>query len=459
MKKGKVLKKVISVFIVVVIFFNFTVNSYAAVNEVYLENISDNQNTAGNTENKVISSGLLNAIGKMIYAVASMTEDLVGRVFFSLTGDNIFPWSDRIIFNTIPFLDVNFLNPSPGSLVSEENNSMAILPEILRNIYFTLLALSISFLSIVVGVYAIKLVLSTIPSEKGKIKSSLFNVIFAIIMLFCAHFLLAGIFFINEKLVEVASQILSKQLESTNIFISLETIDDATLVKNFVRKQEEMLRCGNIDEIGIEEDYVDMEPYEILKNDSKAQKYAAYYLRNKEFKRKYLYYASGSGEKTSSSNIFFKFFDWIAHNINKTGDAVNAINTVYYGYTKPTMELTQENYEKYIKSGEESKIIIATAWKEINDPNYKKLTDYTQLISGMGEYFREKAFSVEVDDEGNVTGWTISKITLEGAILYTMFIVQSIAYFFAYLKRFFYIIILAIMAPLVVIYDFLTKVT
>ena len=55
------------------------------------------------------------------------------------------------------------------------------------------------------------------------------------------------------------------------------------------------------------------------------------------------------------------------------------------------------------------------------------------------------------------SGWKFERITFQGAILYAIFITQSILFFFAYIKRFFYIVVLSIMAPLVVIYDFMVK--
>ena len=58
---------------------------------------------------------------------------------------------------------------------------------------------------------------------------------------------------------------------------------------------------------------------------------------------------------------------------------------------------------------------------------------------------------------GTITGWSPSKISVTGALLYTIFVFQSILYLFSYLKRFFYIVILAIFAPIIVLFDFLGK--
>ena len=42
-------------------------------------------------------------------------------------------------------------------------------------------------------------------------------------------------------------------------------------------------------------------------------------------------------------------------------------------------------------------------------------------------------------------------------VLYLVFLIQSLMFLFAYFKRLFYVVILAIIAPIVVIYDFLGK--
>ena len=44
------------------------------------------------------------------------------------------------------------------------------------------------------------------------------------------------------------------------------------------------------------------------------------------------------------------------------------------------------------------------------------------------------------------------------AFLYAIFIVQSLMYLISYLKRLFYIVTLALFAPLIVVFDFVTKI-
>ena len=69
-------------------------------------------------------------------------------------------------------------------------------------------------------------------------------------------------------------------------------------------------------------------------------------------------------------------------------------------------------------------------------------------IEGMGEYFRTEALKL-VDNFGMEV--------FTSALLYAIFIVQSLMFFWSYLKRFFYVLILALISPFVVVYDFLKK--
>lgn len=79
------------------------------------------------------------------------------------------------------------------------------------------------------------------------------------------------------------------------------------------------------------------------------------------------------------------------------------------------------------------------------------------IISNMGQYFKTISWTVSSNSEGELTGWYPNKVSIQGSILYAIFVVQSLMFFIAYIKRFFYVIILAIMAPFIVIYDFLGK--
>jgi len=81
---------------------------------------------------------------------------------------------------------------------------------------------------------------------------------------------------------------------------------------------------------------------------------------------------------------------------------------------------------------------------EVNGENVKKVSVITSMLT----YFKSLCWS-----DARVINKT--QINLLGVTLLLIFLFQSFIFFFQYLKRLFYIMVLAIMAPLFVLYDFL----
>lgn len=281
--------------VVLVFFFGISGTATAKINSNY-----DNANTAidyAEDDTGFFTSLLLEILGIAIYALAWVVETLVKGVVWLLTGNFQFPWADRTIFNGMHILDVNFINPSPGSLfmTSGNNPQYTAIGTSIRNIYFTALSLALGFLGIVVAVMAIRLAISSIASEKAKYKEAIVHWITALVLLFGMHYVISLVFYVNEQMVEVASNIVFEKTQNTQV-------------------------------------------------------------------------------------------------------------------------------------------AVLQGWKAD--------------ISGMGEYFKNEALKL-VDNFGMQV--------FTSALLYAVFIVQSVMFFWSYLKRFFYVIILALIAPFVVIYDFLRK--
>ena len=108
MLKGK-WKLLICALLIVCVGLMISGNVEAAINENYQAEatVSDI-----NLEEKISNSVLLDAIGSFIYAVGSLMEWVLGKVFQLITGTNMFPWADAILFNAVPFLDVNVFTAS-----------------------------------------------------------------------------------------------------------------------------------------------------------------------------------------------------------------------------------------------------------------------------------------------------------------------------------------------------------
>lgn len=210
--KKKTYKIIICIGLVMMIFANFS-SVFGAINDSYKKNTKV---TDSALDSKIQGSALLDILANMINAVASLAETLIGNVFQVLTKDKIFPWADRIIFNSIEFLDINFLNPAPNSLFGT-SSSPSVLGKVVKRVYSTIFSLAILFLGVAVGVMAIRLAISSIAAEKARYKQAIVNWATCIVMLFLMHYTLAFIFWINEQLVEIASNILIQTIKDENL--------------------------------------------------------------------------------------------------------------------------------------------------------------------------------------------------------------------------------------------------
>jgi len=320
MKKNRILKRLFSIACVVcVIVLTFNM-AYAKTNQYYNNSNGfdpgDENNGLLKTVFGWITGTILGTFGKCIAGLGFMFEmtirGAIGLLTFDASNVQIYPWADRVIFNGMPLLDVNFINPEPGSLFMKADKSYTAIGNTVRSVYFTGMSIAIGFMGIVVAVMAIKLAISSIAAEKAKYKEAVTHWLMALILIFGLHYIIAFVFYLNEQLVEVASNMVNGILE--------DRLDEINAIDNF-----------NLGTIG---------------------------------------YAGG--------------------------------NVV-------------------------SKLISP--------------------VEGMGDYFRSEAIKIE---------WPKTSSFIS-AIVYCVFLVQSLMFFIAYLKRFFYVAILACISPFVAIYDFLQK--
>ena len=496
MSKCKHTQKMVVVFLILIIIFSFSNPVFAYINEDYYKNspVSD-----GDIDSKINDSVVIDALATFVNALASMVENLVGKAFEGLTGVNTFPWADRILFNAIPMLDVNIFNPYHSSLfktsVGDDGSGGEYTPlaEIVRDTYFTILTIAVAFLTIVVGVAAAKLALTSIASEKAKYKEAITKWMLSIVLLFLIHNLMSFVFWTNEKMVEVASKLLSGRIEQANLDLLLEitNIDNAKALENFLEANK-----SNIDLTEDEANYLKNNSditYELM-NDADYQdtilfdafadashtnrnwfkelftgngKQSVYALKRdvellKGGTQTYSYSTAGDG---SPGNMTEKVEKSIT-----IDDVLNSLNDA-----KTDNEIYETDGYKYFRYtqinaflGGDSKHADVSYYKRyvsVMNKVYTKMNAGTEidanspdLIATLGEYFKESAYTVPYDEEtGELTGWSRNKLTVQGALLYAIFVFQSIFYFFSYIKRFFYIVVLVVMAPAIVVLDFLRK--
>lgn len=136
---------------------------------------------------------LVNAFSAIIFLILYLLFCGTG-----ITQNGAFPFPDQIVFNKIALLDPNFISPATGSIG-------AITGDLFGKLYSSFFVLAITIFVIAALIIGIKLVFSSIAAEKAQYKKALNSWIMGIAMLFLVHYLLAGMFYLNEQIVEAVS--------------------------------------------------------------------------------------------------------------------------------------------------------------------------------------------------------------------------------------------------------------
>lgn len=551
--KKKTYKIFICISLVVMLFTSFG-NVFGATNPDYTPSIQVSENAL---DSKIKSNILLDTLAGMINAIASLAEYLLGAVFKTLTGDNIFPWADRIIFNGIGFLDINFLNPASNSLFVS-NGSTSILGKVVRSVYSTIFSLAVLFLGVAVGIMAIRLALSSIAAEKAKYKQAIVNWVTCIVMLFLMHYILAFVFWVNEQLVQIASGILIKTIDETVTSVdfteALNSVvspnervkyfaktaisafgNNKTVVDwwNKTKDDEDLLDITNklllnssyidqrvvyvadnfyqqsksaaVADKGIPRLSQDVDDAKVIRdflkdadeNDLARQKKLGYYegssgrkiffdknayLNSEDFEKDLAGYAYVMANKSSASNLNQFYINNPEYKIN-TGDNPDALQiatNIQWSVQLPNLtggnliygiltSIKQSDIYKQAKNDVSIREAIAKKRLEVDgyiisaaQGGSAKTTD---IIANLGQFFKQSAYTYTTeettDSTGNkketIVGWRATKISVTGALLYAIFIFQSCMYFIMYVKRLFYVMMLSMFGPIVVIYDFFMK--
>ncbi len=218
MKLIKDKKKFLIIVLILFVVLLFSSNTtFAAINDKYYNNDAV---PSASLDNTVSDSVYLEIFAKLVYAIGRLIEWITGIIFEMLTGVSDYPWADKIVFNAVPLLDVNFINPGEGSFVINPQ-----IQDVLKNLYSTILALAVSFFGIAVLITAIKLVISTIAVEKAKYKQAIVDWLIGFVMLFCIHYAISFMFYLNEQLVATASNIVTEQLKAASN-VAMTAIDE-----------------------------------------------------------------------------------------------------------------------------------------------------------------------------------------------------------------------------------------
>ena len=555
-------KKTYKIIICISIFFMLFVsmgNFFCATNPEYKPTVNV---TDSALDSKIKSSVLLDTLANMINAVASLAEKLIGGVFYTLTKDEIFPWADRIIFNGIAFLDINFLNPDTNSLFGNSSNP-TILGIVVKQVYSTVFSLAVLFLGVAVGIMAIRLAISTIAAEKAKYKQAIVNWATCIVMLFLMHYILAFVFWVNEQMVRIASGVLIDAISESGInevdfSEALNAIvEPEQRVQNFIDAAKSIGTGNAVQNLGdpllsnekiteVANRLLDNSAYcdkrlVYLENNSSGNAWtglmqyigqtnnmmaqiaiprleydtadslmvmAAYnsedelnranergyfvgshsnlyinkevYKNSDDFKEdaKNLAFVLSRKEAASEIYEFYKTMEGVGYKIN-SGDNPNLLQSQFnavwsfaqslnYSWENQKNDLENAIYAEIMRN-DKYKNSIADKRLEIDGYIISAATGVksstTDIIANLGQFFKQSAYvytTEEADTSSGekkevVTGWRASKVSVTGALLYAIFLFQSCMYFITYVKRLFFVIMLSMFGPIVVIYDFFMK--
>ncbi len=82
----------------------------------------------------------------------------------------------------------------------------------------------------------------------------------------------------------------------------------------------------------------------------------------------------------------------------------------------------------------------------------------SHLITDLSAYFKTNAYERNMEDERLITAATkTGNIYPQNMLMFTILTVQSIILLIAYIKRLFYVVLLGLMAPVVVVFDFFQR--
>ena len=503
----------------VVLLFNSN-TAFAAINTSYsgTDAVPD---TA--LEDAFDDSTLLGLLAKLIYAVGRFLEWILGTIFKLLTGSSDFPWADKIVFNAVPLLDVNFINPSNGSFVKQDG-----IQNVLQNLYSTIMTLAVAFFGIVVLITAIRLVLTTIASEKAKYKQAIVDWLVGFVLLFCMHYFISLVFYLNEQMVVVASKIVTSQLNVTNAVAQVQADELAgDLIKNV--KDRGLTNVAKT----LEENPVILSTWmNALSSEDSSKglqeglmKKRAWYAfgadvsknTDTQYKNLGLIISWAAAENVSVQELVeVKNNIKVFRSVAASGNGQFAYNQAISAYDLEKIFGSQ--YSDFVTAMELKGGALSTDWARAskvsgddiligwNDNgafywlsrgssvlgNYKTGYVYdesdfywtsvlddlitlkgasntssgsyvggtavkTRLISDLAAYFRYNSYNKELRTT-NVTGVKNGKsIQIQNMIMYAILVAQSLILFIAYIKRLFYVILLAMMAPIVVVFDFFQK--
>lgn len=532
--------KISFVIFIILICFNFTLPSLYGMTSSYDETMQTAVSNA-NEHNllEIVSSIIL----PVVYPLFSTLAWVMQKVIYLFSGSNEFPWADNILFNRIAFLDVNFINPEPGSIFLSKSGSYTAIGNAVRNVYFSVLSISAGFLGIAVAFNSIKMILATIPSAKARYKEMINATLITMVLIFGMHYLISFIFYINEQLVQTASTMSEKVLSKEDVYEANQNIDKAEdlkneeIVTNFFNKcnvtswwspitwvksagkalvnwiasvgdalknlwdsfwgednedetltftAEEKRENGYYDGpdkvFPSKEDYIGYfhNPNMVGENGINI---AAFLLKDYRYREAILSMVAGNdANKFSNSG----FIGWGRSCLNTVAWASGVVDTGLMGlenlYNSVIFIVSADGLRSYadlstaaacekriqdaINSSNNAPDENTALGYHMNSLYYqayyryvyvgddkKEIDENTSPIRNLGEYFRRNVYYVDTEDGD----WSSTSFDVINCLLYCIFVLQSCMFLFSYIKRLLYVVVLSLLGPATVVFDYMKK--
>lgn len=191
---------------------------YAATNPEYYTSASGFEEWFGNLMNSIITTGL-GVLGKPFAAIVNVVNVLIFVIMYAvfvpsgISNGLAFPFPDQIVFNGIAMLDPNFINPNDKSTAI-----VNIMSDTVQKMYYSFFTLAGTVFVLAAVIIGIKLAFSSLASEKAQYKDAIKHWLTGLAALFLMHFVLAGMFAINEQICIAASKLCSNVTIKINAF-------------------------------------------------------------------------------------------------------------------------------------------------------------------------------------------------------------------------------------------------
>lgn len=238
-KNKKIIFSLAIILMLIGLFLHINNTLYAATNPEYYTEPSGFEEWYGKVMGSVMSTSA-GVLGKPFALIVNLVNVILFMTMYIIFVESgianglTFPFPDQIIFNGVSMLDPNFINPVSG----DSQSLVGIMSSVIQNFYYSFFTLACTVFVLAAVIIGIKLALSSIASEKAIYKDAIKHWIMGVALLFLMHFILAGMFAINEQICISASKICQ------NVKFSISGLDFVPVVGSTVSNLFETI--GNI---------------------------------------------------------------------------------------------------------------------------------------------------------------------------------------------------------------------